>query len=238
MTSLSANTIVRFGALALMALPLAACNPAVNRGVESVHQPVVGHDTYTYDVQPGPDGGLSASEARRLEDWFASIGLGYGDQVAIVTDAYYSPELREGIEDQAHLRRLRAAVQGGLPLADAVADVVARHGMLVGEDSSAAAGAAPSGSVRMVVRRATARVPGCPDWSSKQETESQLGTTSNFGCGVNGNLAAMVANPEDLVRGQSSASDLRTATSNRAISTYREKTPTGSGDLKSLSGGR
>ena len=215
MTFLSANTIVRFGALALMALPLAACNPAVNRGVESVHQPVVGHDTYTYDVQPGPDGGLSASEARRLEDWFASIGLGYGDQVAIVTDAYYSPELREGI-----------------------ADVVARHGMLVGEDSSAAAGAAPSGSVRMVVRRATARVPGCPDWSSKQETESQLGTTSNFGCGVNGNLAAMVANPEDLVRGQSSASDLRTATSNRAISTYREKTPTGSGDLKSLSGGR
>ena len=215
MTSLSAKNILRIGALGLMALPLAACNSSVNRGVESVHQPVVGHDAYTYDVQAGPEGGLSASEARRLEDWFASIGLGYGDQVAIVTDAYYSPELREGI-----------------------ADVVARHGMLVGEDSSAAAGSAPSGSVRLVVRRATARVPGCPDWSGKQETESQLGTTSNYGCGVNGNLAAMVANPEDLVRGQSSESDLRTATSNRAISTYREKTPTGSGDLKSLSGGR
>lgn len=215
MTSLSATNIVRFGALALMALPLAACNPAVNRGVESVHQPVVGYDAYTFDVQAGPNGGLSAAEARRLEDWFASIGLGYGDQVAIVTNAYYSPDLREGI-----------------------ADVVARHGMLVGEDSSAAAGVAPSGSVRLVVRRATARVPGCPDWSSKQETEFDLGTTSNFGCGVNGNLAAMVANPEDLVRGQNSASDLRTATSNRAISTYREKVPTGSGDLKSLSGGR
>ena len=215
MTSLSATNIVRFGALALMALPLAACNPAVNRGVESVHQPVVGYDAYTFDVQAGPSGGLSAAEARRLEDWFASIGLGYGDQVAIVTNAYYSPDLREGI-----------------------ADVVARHGMLVGEDSSAAAGVAPSGSVRLVVRRATARVPGCPDWSSKQETEFDLGTTSNFGCGVNGNLAAMVANPEDLVRGQNSASDLRTATSNRAISTYREKVPTGSGDLKSLSGGR
>lgn len=214
MTSLSAKNIVRIGTLALLALPLAACNSSVNRGVESVHQPVVSHDAYTFDVQAGPDGALAASEARRLEDWFTSIGLGYGDQVAIVTDAYYSPDLREGI-----------------------ADVVARHGMLVGEDSSAAAGSAPAGSVRLVVRRATARVPGCPDWSSKQETESQLGTTSNFGCGVNGNLAAMVANPEDLVRGQSSESDLRTATSNRAISTYREKTPTGSGDLKSLSGG-
>ncbi|WP_449471299.1 CpaD family pilus assembly protein [Sphingobium chungangianum] len=211
MTSLSAKNILRFGTLAMLALPLAACNSSVNRGVESVHQPVVSHDTYTFDVQAGPDGAIAPSEARRLDDWFASIGLGYGDQVAIVTDAYYSPELRESI-----------------------ADVVARHGMLVGEDSSAAAGSAPAGSVRLVVRRATARVPGCPDWSSKKETESQLGATSNYGCAVNSNLAAMVANPEDLVRGQSSESDLRTATSNRAISTYREKTPTGSGDLKNL----
>jgi pilus assembly protein CpaD len=211
MTSMSAKNIVRLGALALLALPLAACKTSVNRGVESVHQPVVSHDAYTYDVQAGPDGSLSASEARRLDDWFASIGLGYGDQVAIVTDAYYSPTLRDGI-----------------------ADVVARHGMLVSEDSSAAAGAAPAGSVRLVVRRATARVPGCPDWSSKSETDIRLGATSNFGCGVNGNLAAMVANPEDFVRGQSSESDLRTATSNRAISTYRDKTPTGSGDLKNL----
>jgi pilus assembly protein CpaD len=48
----------------------------------------------------------------------------------------------------------------------------------------------------------------------------------------------MIANPEDLVRGQTTDSDLRTATSNRAISTYREKAPTGSGDLKTLSGGK
>lgn len=211
MTSKSRNNLVRLGALALLALPLTACKTSVNRGVESVHQPVVSHNAFTYDVQAGPDGGLTASEARRLDDWFTSIDLGYGDQVAIVTDAYYSPSLRDGI-----------------------ADVVARHGMLVGEDSSAAAGAAPNGSVRLVVRRASAHVPGCPDWSNKSETEFQLGASSNFGCGINGNLAAMVANPDDLVRGQRSDSDLRTATSNRAISTYREKTPTGSGDLKTL----
>ena len=111
---------------------------------------------------------------------------------------------------------------------------MARHGLLVGEDSSAVAGIAPQGSVRLIVRRATASVPGCPDWSAKQESEMTLGTSSNFGCGINGNIAAMVANPEDLVRGQTSDSDLRTATSNRAISTYREKAPTGAGDLKQL----
>jgi pilus assembly protein CpaD len=205
-------------ALAVLALPLAACqtDQAANRGMESVHQPVVSHTAFTYDVQAGPDGGLSGSEARRLDDWFASIGLGYGDQVAVATDpAYLSPSLRDGI-----------------------ANVVGRHGILVGEDSSAVAGVAPQGSVRLIVRRATASVPGCPDWSDKPETDQQLGLSTNYGCGVNGNLAAMIANPEDLVRGQTTDSDLRTATSNRAISTYMEKKPTGSGELKTLSGGQ
>ena len=163
MTFQSRKMIVRLGTLAMLALPLAACqtDQSANRGVDSVHQPVVSHTAFTYDVEAGPDGGLTASEARRLDDWFVSIGLGYGDQVAMVTDATsYSPSLREGI-----------------------ADVIARHGMLVGEDSSAAAGAAPQGSVRLIVRRATARVPGCPDWSLKVETDMQMGASSNFGCG-------------------------------------------------------
>jgi pilus assembly protein CpaD len=216
MTRTSRSPIASIGVLALILMPLGACqtDQAANRGVQSVHQPVVSHAVFTYDVQSGPGGDLTAMEARRLDEWFASIGLGYGDQVAITTDATYSsPALRE-----------------------AIADVVARHGMLVGEDSSASAGAAPQGSVRLVVRRATASVPGCPDWSDKPETDQQMGASTNFGCGLNGNLAAMIANPEDLVRGQSTDSDLRTATSNRAISTYREKVPTGSGDLKTLTG--
>lgn len=210
----ASRTMLRISALALLALPLAACQHD-NRGLESVHQPVVSHTAFTYDVQAGPDGGLTTSEAVRLQGWLASIGLGYGDKVALVTDgAYYSPSLREGI-----------------------ADVFGRRGMLIGEDSSAAAGQAPDGSVRLIVRRASASVPGCPDWSDKAESNMQMGTSANFGCGVNGNLAAMIADPEDLVRGQSTDSDLRTATSNRAISTYRDKAPTGSGDLKSQYGG-
>lgn len=210
------HVAVRIGAIALLAIPLAACETTTNRSVESIHQPVVSYTSYTFDVQSGRDGGLPSYEARRLNDWFASINLSYGDQIAIVTDTgYYSPGLREDI-----------------------ADLVARHGLLVGEDSSAAAGTAPDGAVRLIVRRASASVPGCPDWSTKSETDPQLGTSSNFGCGVNSNLAAMVANPEDLVRGQTSDSGLRTATSNRAISTYREKALTGAGDLKTVEGGK
>lgn len=199
-------------ALAALALPLAGCTTdSPNRSVESIHQPIVSHAAYTFDVQAGAGDTLSPVEAGRLDDWFSSIGLGYGDQVAIVADGYFGPSLRDGISD-----------------------VVARRGLMLGLDDSAVAGSAPQGAVRLIVRRSTASVPGCPDWSAKQETEMTLGTSSNFGCGVNGNLAAMVANPEDLVRGQSTDSNLRTATSNRAISTYRDKQPTGAGELKQL----
>lgn len=212
MTSLSLKTLM---ALAIVALPVSAqaAGPA-NRSVDSIHQPVVSHNAYTYDAMIG-SGGLSPQEMARLNDWFVSIDLGYGDQIAIAADtAYYDPAVR-----------------------DAIADVVARHGLLVGEDTSGAAGAAPAGSVRLIVRRATARVPGCPDWHDTQETNMTLATSSNFGCGTNSNWAAMVANPEDLVRGQGTDSDLRTATSNRAISTYREKAPTGAGELKQITAG-
>jgi len=219
MTSLSTKSIVRLGVIALMALPATAdarARSGPNRSVDSVHQPVVNHAAYTFDVQGGMDGGLSASEAGRLNEWFVSIGVGYGDRVSLAGDpGYYSAALRDGI-----------------------ANVVARYGLLVDEDSSAVAGSAPQGSVRLIVRRAMASVPGCPDWRSKPEADPGLGVSSNYGCSVNSNMAAMIANPEDLVRGQASESDLRTATSNRAISTYREKAPTGSGGLKSQYGGQ
>jgi pilus assembly protein CpaD len=213
MTSLSLKTLA---AIAILATPLTAyAAPRANRTMDSVHQPVVGHSAYTFDVQAGSNGGLTPTEAIRLNDWFVSIGLGYGDNVAIVTDGgYFSPALRDDVDA-----------------------VVAHHGLLVTTDSSAEAGQAPAGSVRLIVRRATASVPGCPDWHEKQEADMNLGTSSNFGCGVNSNLAAMVANPEDLVRGQATDSDMRTVTSNRAISTYRDKAPTGAGDLKQMNAG-
>ncbi|RVT42182.1 CpaD family pilus assembly protein [Sphingobium algorifonticola] len=197
-------------------LPLAACNNATigaaNRGLDSVHQPVVAYTSFNYDVQVGGNGDLTPAEAYRLEGWLQSIGIGYGDRISVAPDGgYYGPGVRDGI-----------------------ANVIGRHGLLIEEDPAIANGAAPEGAVRLVVRRASASVPGCPDWTDKAETDGNAATSRNFGCGANSNLAAMVANPEDLVRGQTGQSALRTATSNRAIQTYREKQPTGAGDLKTM----
>lgn len=201
-----------------IALPLAACGAAEtasNRGVESVHQPVVSYTNFVFDVRTDSSVGLSAAEKERLSGWLTSLNIAYGDSVAVVT----------GHGSVSNAAR-----------AD-ISEVLGHRGMLVQEDSSAIAGAAPYGSVRLIVRRATATVPGCPDWKTNQENDMASGTSSNYGCAVNSNIAAMVANPEDLVRGQSTDSELRTATSNRAIKTYEAKTPTGSGGLVSLGGG-
>jgi len=46
-------------------------------------------------------------------------------------------------------------------------------------------------------------------------------TSRNYGCATNSNYAAMVANPEDLVRGQSSRGGSSVNGSNRAIEAYR-----------------
>jgi pilus assembly protein CpaD len=47
---------------------------------------------------------------------------------------------------------------------------------------------------------------------------------SNFGCAVNSNLAAMVANPGDLVSGRESTST-RCRARNKAIEAYRAREP-------------
>src|SRR3546814_5842740 len=60
------------------------------------------------------------------------------------------------------------------------------------------------------------------------------GTSSNYGCAVNSNLAAMVANPQDLVLGQPGAVSRAPTEATKAIKTYQDKANTGAGGLKDL----
>jgi pilus assembly protein CpaD len=208
---------LRVGLVALLSAPVAGCatDQPHNRGVESVHQPVVSYASYIFDVSVGDDGRLSPAERARFEGWLDTIDIRYGDRVALATES--------GSFDHA--------------MRDGIATVVARHSLILEDDATAQAGRAPAGSVRVIVRRASASVPGCPDWRSKAENDGMGAASSNFGCATNGNLAAMVANPDDLVRGQTAESDLRTATANKGIAAWRDKTATGAGDLKSASVG-
>ena len=76
----------------------------------------------------------------------------------------------------------------------------------------------------VVVTPDHAVVPNCPNWKSSG-LDSGAVTDTNYGCAVNSNLAAMVADPLDLVHGKSS--DITdTSSAARAIKAWREAEPT------------
>jgi pilus assembly protein CpaD len=196
-------------AILALGLTLGACGP-VNRGLESVNQPVVSRTDYVFDVPAVGLGSQSSPEASRLDDWFQSIGLGYGDRISIDESAAYAGESRR-----------------------VVAAIAARRGLLLSDGAPVTAGSIEPGLVRVIVSRSAASMPKCPNWDRKAAPEFASSSMSNYGCAVNSNLAAMVANPEDLVRGQAGAqSDARTTA--KAIKSYRDAPPTGSGTLEKV----
>ena len=81
-----------------------------------------------------------------------------------------------------------------------------------------------------MVTRSIAYVPNCPNGASAHGPSS---TSSNYGCAVNSNWAAMVANPSDLVLGQTGTVGASRDAGIKAIKVYREAVPTGT---KPLSG--
>ena len=192
------------------ALMLGGCMGTENRGLESVHQPVVSRADYALDLGTSA-GGLAQGEARRLAGWMNTMRVGYGDRVAI--------------DDPA----------GEAPMARAeVADVVAGYGLLLSADTPVTQAPVSPGAIRIVVTRMRADVRGCPDWSRDASNDISSHTSSNYGCAMNTNLAAMIARPEDLVRGSAVSETNDPASSFKAIDSYRKAIPSGaSNTLKS-----
>lgn len=207
--------MARFTSAALLALGLAACSPiapdarpAINHGLTSANQPVVQRTDYVFDV--AASGGVPASEQARLSAWFESLQLGYGDRIAI--------DEPQGYADA----QSRADIAG----------VAAQYGLLLSDGAPISAGQVQPGSVRVIVSRTTASVPGCPVYEDPQiGTAISDRTSTNYGCAHNSNLAAMIADPNDLVLGQTGSGNDNNAGS-KAIKTYRDKAPTGAGALK------
>lgn len=198
----------------ILGLALAGCGP-VNRGVESVNQPVVSRTDYVLDVAAGPSG-LAPGEDARLTGWFTSLRLGYGDRIAVDDPSRYG---------SSDARR-------------AVAQVAGRFGLLLSSETPVTTGSPGPGRVRVIISRSVAEVPGCPDWSRPSQPEYAASTSSNYGCATNTNLAAMIANPEDLVRGQvadGSGDPLATA---KAIQSYRQAAPKTELKSESTGGGK
>ena len=187
-------TIVALGSL------LAACNAPdnVHAGLSTTHVPVVSQTSFVFDA--AAPGGVLA-QPQRLDKWFGSLGLGYGDSVYV-----------EGSDG---------------PARGQVAGIAGQYGLLVSDGAPVTQGVLDPGSVRVIVSRAVAHVPGCPDWSRPSTPDFNNSSMSNFGCGVNGALAAQVADAEDLVHGQSGPAAEDGAAASKAIGMYRSWPLTG-----------
>lgn len=185
-------------------LMLGACGGTYNGGVESVYQPEVRRNFYVLDLQTAGDA-LAAGEGERLSGWMASMGLRFGDQVAV----------DDGGAGMAG--RTEIGAEAG------------RYGLLLNEKAPVTVGQIAPGTVRVVVTRMQASVPGCPDFSRQYQPDFSASTTSNYGCATNSNLAAMVADPGDLVKGAPGSPTADPRTASKAINALRSAAPTGAG---------
>jgi len=195
---------ILIAALTAPALMLGSCG-TLNQGLDSIKQPVVTRTDYAFDVQSTADG-LAPGEVERVAGWLAAMKLHYGDQVAVDDPNPYGSRARSQ-----------------------VAAIVTSYGLRLNDRPPLTNAPLSAGMVRVVISRSSASVPGCPDFTRSGSSEFQGSTTSNFGCASNASLAAMVANPLDLVRGQPGAETGDPITTTRAINSYRGATPTGAG---------
>lgn len=192
--------IVSMALITALGLSVTACgSTTANRSVYSERQPVVSKANYVLDLSAG-NGGLSTAEQNRLSGWFDALELGYGDRVSIDDPNYSASTVAKA----------------------AVESIVASYGLLISENAPVTEGNVPSGLMRVVVTRTSASVPGCPDFSHRSHTDFQARTSANYGCGTNSTLSAMIANPEDLVRGQNADGEDQ-AQASKAIRAYRDK---------------
>jgi pilus assembly protein CpaD len=189
----------------LLASAVAGCMtpgaPVASRGVESVNQPVLNRSTFAVDVA-APGGVLAPAEADRLDGWFRSLDLGYGDSIYV---------------DGAYAGTARAQV----------AEIAGNYGMMVLPAAPVTASAVPSDMIRVVVSRTRAEVPGCPNWSEPAAPNFENHSMSNFGCSVNSDLAMQVANPEDLFHGRQGPATVDATAGAKAIQMYRDWPLTG-----------
>ena len=166
-----------------LAFSLAGCGSmGANTSMYSTNQPVVERTNYAFDVNLDSYSGITDQERSRVTDWFDTLKLGFGDKIAL--------DYGDGSVSAAAKQQ--------------VASLAADHGMVLADIAPVTAGYIAAGTARIVVTRSKASVPNCPNWEKPNDANFNSSNHPNYGCAVNSNMAAMVSDPEDLVRGRES----------------------------------
>ena len=210
--------ILATSSLIAVGLMLSGCGDTstINRSVDSVHQPVVQRTDFVFDVNTSGNG-LAGGEANRLRGWLDNLRVGYGDKIAV-----------------------DSGESGNTGAVNTIASVVGNRGIRLETNAPVTQGAIAPGAVRVIVSRMTASVPGCPDYRESFAARFNAASSTNYGCASNATLAAMIANPEDLVHGRdagngTAATASANATNKAAIDKYYTTVGQSAGTVKSES---
>jgi pilus assembly protein CpaD len=195
-------TKTKFLIAASLSLGLAGCGAmGANTSVYSTNQPVVERTNYMIDVNSSGSGDFAPNEKTRLAEWLSAMNLRYGDRIAIDFGSGYP----------------------SASTTQAVSKMASEYGIILADTAPVTAGHVAPGTMRIVLTRSTASVPNCPNWSKTTEANYNAANHPNYGCAVNSNMAAMIADPEDLVRGRDTK-PLDNNSGTKAIEAYRAKT--------------
>lgn len=139
-------------------------------------------DVTRHDVRFEGDAVLSPKDVDRLTRTLSGYHIAHGDTIRLVPFGAQSRALAD--------RRLTGV---------GTAIVNLGHTASVGGNLDAEAEGA---GVAILIGRWKAEAPGCPDWSQPAGSTYANTITSNFGCADAVNLAAMLEDPNDLLRGR------------------------------------
>jgi len=120
---------------------------------------------------------LTSAQASGLADFMTRNSIREGDAVTV--------------EDAGNASTLTAARQSAV-----LAQLRAFHI----QAASAADPKLSADTIRVHADRTVVIAPSCPDWSKPEADEPNNLPSSNYGCATETNLAAMIANPADLVK--------------------------------------
>ncbi|MEX0298336.1 MAG: CpaD family pilus assembly lipoprotein [Kordiimonas sp.] len=210
----NSSKLIKAFAVALCALSVSACQhtnvaePSLN---DTVSRNSVQMVRLPFEVKSEQDGtdSLSNVTLASLSGFLSSVNVSYAD-VIMLDGPNASSERISAIED-----------------------FIKESGLIYAGRS--ALGAEPrSGSVMLYVERYVVTTPKCGNWAPETSNNTRNNVSSFLGCSNTANLGLMVANPRDLVSGQSGNNS--TAAAVGAIYTPTTKKPAGPSMTLSLEG--
>ena len=208
MTKVSRLYVHIISAIALVGL--AGCkqntgNPSLN----IQYAPRISTEEILYDMRFNANNDMTALQVKTHEAFLRGLGLRYGDRIFID-----DPE-----PDGARERRAL------------VAALLAKYGLIPENENVVTNGFIAPNAIRIVVRRARAAVNNCPSWSDSVSINKGVNMMNNTGCATASNMAAMVADPNDLVDGRSyKGSEAQSIV--KAVKAYHDTPASQSADLK------